>query len=366
MTVRPWVAAVAIGLLASAVLTGCSDEEAGDNVRQQSPFGRVLDFSAAGPDTVFAVTDAERTCPSCAALWQWRADDERWTRVHDFPEPTQPLYDDGAGPFPPVLPESLTMAPDGQHGWFRWSNDPVLLATDDGGGRWEAAVVPWERAAVVRVLVDTPYALAVTEEDCASEHCGHQLWRTRIGSDSWTLVDWPAGASGFDLGARGGVLTVASSDSGGGYRSTDGGDSWQKVEPPRGMSACHAEEGFVSDVAVCAPDAAAEMDRLFVRPPDGTWRELPLPEPEAGALRVEWLLSGDGRTFVAGTSRGVVLTGPGAAVTRVRAPLARDDFPSPGSFVSDDVGHVLGNAHRLLRTEDGGRTWRVIAGSGAT
>lgn len=353
-------------LVAGAVLTGCGSGTESKDGRAQSPFGAVLSFHASGPGTVFAVTDAARTCPTCAALWRWQAPDGEWRRVHDFAEPARGAYDDGTGPFPPVQPDALVMAPDAIHGWFRWSNESTLQETADGGGSWHAAEVPWERADVVRLVVDAPEVYAVTESACGQEECGHELWRTRIGSAAWRLVDWPTGASGVDFGARGGALTLTDTEPGGvaGYRSTSRGDVWQAVSGPDSMDACRLEHGIAAPVVVCAPDPLAEQDRLFLRRAGG-WEELRLPAPRHGGLRVTWVRSGDERSFIVGTDQGVVLTTAAGDLAAVTAPVRPDDHPDPGSFVDDRVGHLLVSGHRLLRTEDGGQSWTVIAGTSA-
>lgn len=357
----------AAAMLAGALLAGCAGDEEPEGFRE-SPMGTVLSFHAAGPETVFAVTDAARTCPSCANLWKWRKADQEWRRVHDFPEPARAGYDDGAGPFPPLQPDALAMAPDGVHGWFRWSNDPTLMVTRDGGGSWQPAVVPWERATVVSLLVDAPYVFATTQPECATDACGHDLWRTEIGFDAWRLVDWPAGAAGFDLGARRGVLTVAEWNPGSlaGYRSARLGEGWEKVTGPEGATACRLQPGFVAEVVVCAPDRRADRDRLYVRTQNGAWRELRLPAPRKGALRVSWLISGDERSFVVGTDRGVVVTSTDGEYGGVGQPLRRSDQPAVRAFVNERVAHLLANQNRVLRTEDGGRTWTEISDDPAT
>lgn len=359
---------VLVALVAGLALGGCSGDGEGSSGLRQSPFGRVLSVHAAGPETVFAVTDAARTCSSCASLWKWRKADLEWRRVHDFPKPARAGYDDGAGPFPSLQPDALVMAPDGLHGWFRWSNDPTLMNTADGGGSWHPAEVPWERASVVSLLVDAPYVFAATQPSCSTDSCGHDLWRSEIGSDAWRLIDWPADASGFDLGARRGVLTLPdwSPDPLAGYRSARAGEGWEKVVGPDGAAACRLQAGFVADVVVCASDRRAERDRLFVRPQRGEWQELRLPEPRRGALRVSWLISGDERSFVVSTDRGVVVTGVDGAYEEVGRSVRRSDHPAVRSFVDQRVAHLLADAGRLLRTEDGGRTWTEISDDPAT
>jgi hypothetical protein len=309
------------------------------------------------------VTDAARTCPSCAALWRWQEADHAWARIHAFPAPARAGSDDGAGPFPPVQPDALVMAHDGLHGWFRWSNEPGLLMTDDGGESWRAVDGPWRGDGVLRVLVDANDVYVATVADCSQEHCRERLWRAPVDRGAWHPVDLPAAVSASDLGVRSGVMSAPDWDPGGiaGRRNT--GEGWQPVTGPHGLTACRLETGFVREVVVCSTGAGAELDRLLVRAPHHAWRELVLPAPFKGARRVTWVLSGNDRDFLVGTDRGTVVTSTDGTHVAVAAPLLPDDTPDPGAFVDDVVGQVLVDGDRLLRTEDGGRTWSTIAGS---
>ena len=66
------------------------------------------------------------------------------------------------------------------------------------------------------------------------------------------------------------------------------------------------------------------------------------------------------------TDRGVVVTSADGEYREVARPLLRSDRPTVRAFVDSRVAHLLADRHRVLRTEDGGRTWAEISDDPAT
>jgi photosystem II stability/assembly factor-like uncharacterized protein len=332
-------------------------------------FGTVLSHSAPRADAVYVVTDGVKGCASCVSLWQRAGTDRPWQPVATLPRPKKAGYDDGSGPFPPVSPGALAMAEDGRHGYLAWTTDGVV-ATEDGGRTWQPVEGP-ERTARARgsVVIDGDQVLLSVLGSCADGDCPDELWRAPLGSVDWQKVVVPLrqGEGLFELHARDGVLNgvAVSPDGESLLRSTDVGETWTRVTPePNPCAGCTgtctpSPTGVHATVATCMTgDSWTDVVRIST---DGrTWRDLV--RPGAGERHgVTWVIAAEDGHFLVGTANGVLRVDPdGGAPTRV-AGLGQGGHPGEIGFVTGAVGHLLGEQGRLLRTEDGGRTWTEIA-----
>jgi crossover junction endodeoxyribonuclease RuvC len=308
-------------------------------------------------------------CASCVSLWKRAGTAGEWQGIVTLPKPKKAGYDDGAGPFPPAGGGSLVMAPDGKHGYFGWHTDGQLT-TSDGGHTWTPLKGPHgvARANGAAVIVGDQVVLSVVGT-CGEDDCPDDLWRTPVGADEWHKLTVPLrkGEGLFDLHARDGVLNgiVLSAAGEALLRSSDAGVSWIRVTPePTPCAGCVGTctpypTGAHATVAACMTgDSWTDLVRIST---DGhTWRDLL--RPGVGAKHgVNWVVAVDDSTFVVGTVSDVVRadvdrTAPGRVVG-----LRRGGNPAAIGFATAKVGHLLGDNGRLLRTEDGGRTWTEIA-----
>jgi photosystem II stability/assembly factor-like uncharacterized protein len=333
-------------------------------------FGTVLSYSAPRADVVYAVTDGVVGCPSCVSLWQRVGTAGAWQGIATLPKPAKAGYDDGAGPFPPISATSLEMAPDGKHGYLGWYTDGQL-ATADGGHTWTPLKGPdgAARANGSMVIVADQLVLSVVGT-CASEDCPDDLWRARVGTDDWQKLTVPLrqGEGLFNLQARDGVLNgiVVSQAGEALLRSSDAGERWTRVTPePSPCAGCTGTctpypTGAQITVARC-PTGDSYTDVVRISPDGRTWRDLA--RPGAGEKhQVHWIVEvGHGNTFVVGTESEVLLVDADGGDTMRVVGLKAGGYPGKVGFVTAKVGHILGDDGRLVRTEDGGRTWAQMA-----
>ena len=365
-------AVVAVVLL----LAGCSSPD--DSTPRVAPspaavptkFGTVLSHSAPLADTVYAVTDGVKGCPSCVSLWRRTSTASAWAPVTTLPRPKKAGYDDGSGPFPPVSAAALAMAADGKHGYFAWDTDG-LLATADGGRTWLPVKGPDGAArAKGTAVIDGDQVLLSMLDDCAGGDCPDQLWRAQLGRADWHEVTVPLrkGEGLFDLHARAGVLNGIAVSPGGEslLRSADSGDTWTRVTPePNPCAGCNGTctpypTGADATVASCMTgDSWTDVVRIST---DGrTWSDLA--RPGVGEKhQVQWVVAvDDGHTFLIGTASGVLRVDADGGELEGVDGLRKGGYPGEVGFVTAKVGHILDEDGQLTRTEDGGRTWVEIA-----
>lgn len=355
-------AAVAAG---AAVLAACGPGPTEKvTPAPQGPFGNLLAWSVAGPDRVFAMTDVEG-CASCATLRRWEEAAPTWRRVHDFGAATEPFTDESYE-LPPVHAWGLSMASDGVHGFVSWDAEG-LHQTEDGGRSWQPVEIPEldREVADGTPVVVGDHAVLLVSEPCMADDCAPgDLWRSRLGSASWEPVDQPPGYF-YEIGVHGDVLAVATTHRGDEvlFRSTDAGTSWVEVTTPRNTAAgsigrcAHRGAGRTTTVVECLTDNGTVL-RVTA---DGgrTWRDLlPLGTWQYGPEYTDSVVViGPERLLVSTPKRSVLVDGSGHELEASGLPR------SVRSGVCSDrrTCVVAGDGPDLWRTEDAGRTWRVLA-----
>lgn len=250
---------------------------------------------------------------------------------------------------------------------------PVVLATDNGGANWERSFSP---PAGTRCL---PYSVGLAFAGSGDgwlyfkdDGMNGKLYHTGDGGKQWRLIQTAlasgrtaAGAPVF-AGPGAGWLPVdagAAPLPGGILITADGGRSWRWAGFDRGWS--------IRAVSLLSPDSGWAVGELpnvgdfLVQTRDGgkTWRQvLPSLRPAAG---ISFTGSGQGMGIGLPSDPGAVLcTADGGKTWRVVNSLkmrllavscldAREGWVVAGN--PDDSGRVL------LRTDDGGATWKALA-----
>ncbi|WP_156388642.1 hypothetical protein [Nocardioides sp. Root151] len=359
-----WLAALAsvVGLLAACGNESDTDANPAGQVQvdraepdsdlPDSPFGRLLSWSAPTADRVWAVTTAEKTCASCAALWSYAPGSTRgWKRVHTFAEPAEAGQDDGYGPFPPVSATSLVMAPDGLHGWFRWDTDGIL-ATEDGGRSWRHLPSPQDadERATGEIAVHEDHLYLVLLAQCESDECPNTVWRTGLDASDWTEVT-PEGSEGiFELSASDAGLWAEDLGTGAVHTSRDGAD-WERTPLGRFGGLCLPADGTPDVLAAACQtsDQGEPGGEVEVSEDRGrTWRTI-----HTTPRNVEAVVAGPkGHFLVLAGGQGVLISDG----TTSKVPSTGGLHEWSGRFI-DEQTIYLGGPRGLFATRDGGRTW---------
>ncbi len=181
---------------------------------------QVLDVSVTGAGVLRLTTNIG--CLGCSTVWQ-RTLDGRWQHLFDFAG--RAAYGGKVDPlFGPV--SHLTMAADGRNG-YAWGHR--LWSTHDGGHSWQ--IVPDGPGA------HTPrgHWTSVGPTSAWSVYDGRILFRSDLGSDTWTVVDSP------EIGTIVGVLpddrVVLLTYAGDGSQARlvyGAGTSWSHIDMPCG------------------------------------------------------------------------------------------------------------------------------------
>ena len=316
-------------------------------------------------------------CAGCAALWETRDGGDTWAAL---PPPPAALGYYTSAPMSGVTQVAFANAASG----FLYG--PELLATSDGGRTWRRESLP----PVQDLVIGTGYAYALT---AAAAGAPDELWRTTIGSGTWTMLPVPAGpkpgnaslvyASGSTLvllqqGFIGPAAVSTAATAGGLWLSTDGGVTWQARTVP-----CIGADGggaSVLSIALGHPDAwlldcfdneqsQQEQDtqhHLFgtvnaglswVRLPDPSMHNEPVGLADNGAGHAFLATVGTGDTLLGTLDGGLnwsVLISSGGSFYGWSGPI----------FLTASTGFVVGPTHyapeHLYRTTDGGRSWQVV------
>jgi photosystem II stability/assembly factor-like uncharacterized protein len=316
-------------------------------------------------------------CSSCAALRETRDGGDTWTAL---PPPPAPLGYYTSAPMSGVTQVAFADPASG----FLYG--PELLATSDGGRTWNREPLP----PVEDLVIANGYAYALTATAVGAPD---ELWRTVIGSGTWTMLSIPTGSEPGNLSliyASGSTLVLlhqgfmgpdplsTAATAGGLWLSTDAGVTWQARTVP-----CVGDDGggaSVLGIALGHPDAwlldcfdneqsQQEQDtqhHLFGTVNAGlSWVRLPDPsrhnEPDAladnGAGHAFLATEGDADTLLGTFDGGLdwrVLITSGGSVYGWSGPI----------FLTASTGFVVGPTHdapeHLYRTTDGGRSWQIV------
>ncbi|QIX26917.1 hypothetical protein ncot_10100 [Nocardioides sp. JQ2195] len=350
---------LALGLFAACDSAGDSKgkpESGATTVRPESvdkladsPFGKVLTWSATGPNVVWAVTTATKSCKFCAALWK-KQGDAGWRRVHTFAE-VKRGQDDGYG-YTPVDHESLAMSADGKHGLFQWETSG-LMRTTDGGRTWAHLPAPKgdHDAKAFGFGVHKNWFVMVDGRG--------RVWRTAVGQVAWEEITPDGVGRGIDelrSSQAGLALTVVTPRGESVLLSTDAGGSWQTVSSDRMSEQCMVEHASVEVlVSSCErygkaswSEASTDGGKTWKRGPDFKYGTISgvFPVGQSGSVVVERNLSTLVLVREDGTSKELPMrTAPSGGEFRA---VGRNAV-----FYSDDVN--------LFRSRDGAETWEQIS-----
>lgn len=326
------------------------------------------------------------------------------------PAPTQDSDTVGFPYLPPgdTLPLEEVKMIGLQEGWAIHTRDgiPHLLKTGDGGATWADVTPPLSLRVGDELQV---FRLMVSAEFIDADHAWASfgtlelggfgsVWRTADGGSSWERVTLGRRTHGTDgllleaLDAQHGWAVVntflgAGSSAGEGFRSTDGGESWERLlgefRNTSGVDFVNAQVGWIST------DVFAGVSppwRLFITRDAGlTWESTApgpdLPEPVPGHSQCDFILlrAQSARTGVVHRPNCRTADAEGRAVTTSWLDFTSDggrtweSFPMPigdPEFLNAQTGWVIGppelqlsgppSSWALFATEDGGRTWEPI------
>jgi photosystem II stability/assembly factor-like uncharacterized protein len=252
---------------------------------------------------------------------------------------------------------------------------PGLEMTHDGGLTWGRANLP----PVAHLVGGAGYVYALSE---ATSLTGASLWRTTIGSNSWSSVAMPKTTGAFSLAAEGSTLVLfqgglgisgpaANADQLGAlWISTDAGTNWMNRSVP-----CTTTDGGAALVSIALghPDAwlvdcydgeqsSQEQDtqhHLYGTSDEGeNWVRLVDPTHMGGPdLLAD---NGSGHAFLATESGGgdqlVGTFDGGLGWSPVLTPSVGFSGWADLEFVDASTGFIVAD-EQLYRTQDGGRTW---------
>ena len=324
------VTAVTAVVLAALAATGVvaaartSDEPAG-------LADRVFALAATDPDHLWAIT-ADPGCPGCSRLWVGDGTPDGWKQRYTFEHP--------------ALVAELTMAPNGTDGWA-WFGRDWLLATHDAGRTWVVPGVDLRDANVDLQLAGTSVWVLLQSPQ------GVHLWRSEIGSDDWTELTTPfEPAAAYALVPLGRSMFVTMYPFEGEavlIPAPEGGDSFPLPCPAQPLPP--ASSGGA--LWVTCPDEGNGV--AIKRSTDGrTWQDVSLsPSTAEGSYPIS-----DDETFVL-TSKGGRQVGD-HSLTDVSLELDVGESLDDGAFVTPEIGFLLTDRGRVLRTADGGLSWEEI------
>ncbi len=323
-------------------------------------------------------------CADCSGLLMTRDGGRHWTAL---PAPPAPIgYDTQS----PAAVANLAFA-DAENGFLY---GPAMLVTHDGGRSWTREPLPPVPTSAVGAhpfAIGAGYAYAVTQP---SENSPYSLWRTAVGSRTWTRLPLPEGAAppvtgngSLSVYAEGSTVVllrpgftgpVSERGQSGELWAGSDGTRWQSrpvpCKPPGGGGAA------VLSVALGHPDAwlldcfnneqsqqeQNTQHHLFGTADAGlTW--VRLADPASHDMPALLADNGSGHAFLA--AEGVVdelraTFDGGLHWQTVLAPGGEFAAYADLTFLTARTGFVVVatgtlSAH-LYRTDDGGRTWRIL------
>jgi photosystem II stability/assembly factor-like uncharacterized protein len=239
-------------------------------------------------------------------------------------------------------------------GWISGSHGTVLL-TRDGGKSWRARSVGTPEHLFASDWRDQLHGWMVGSR-------GTTL-RTTDGGRSWTISpiagDFTFSTVKFTTALRGwlaGEFGVI-------FRTADGGKSWQKQQSPIEVSFASGASQSLFALVFPAESAgyAFGLDGVVLKTSDGNgWEVVRRPEKAAGASH--HLFAGaafDGRISAVGERGTLLQTDPLHQWRRADLRIPRLSLNAV-AFGPDGFGLIVGNRGLVLRSDDGGKTWKRL------
>jgi len=323
-------------------------------------------------------------CADCAGLLMTTDGGDHWAAL---PPPPAPIgYDTQSA----AAVTNIAFA-DAANGFLY---GPAMLVTHDGGRSWtreQLPPVPTFSAGAHSFTIGGGYAYAVTQP---SENAPYSLWRTPVTSGRWTRLRLPEGAAtpvtwngALSVYAEGATVVLLRPGFTG-PRAGPGqigqlwlgadGTNWQSrpvpCEPPAGGGAA------VLSVAIGHPDAwlldcfnneQSQQEQntrhhLFGTADGGlTWVQLP--DPASHDMPVLLADNGSGHAFLAAEGPADELRATfdgGRHWQTVLTPAGDFAAYADLAFLTAETGFVVVATYNfpehLYRTDDGGRTWRIL------
>jgi photosystem II stability/assembly factor-like uncharacterized protein len=265
-------------------------------------------------------------------------------------------------------------------------SEGYVSTTSDGGKTWS---IRWRGVAVLHVAVvsGTDDAWAVIQPRIACNPCSTLIMRTKDRGRAWKRVGTaPRSTPSFPTPRIGFAMRSRDTNAGPLIRTADGGRTWRRVGAPCrkgwGGFASSAAISFVSPSRgwlICKgqPRAARQSKALYLTRNGGrSWKRLLNAhfEPariQLGGLQASGYVQGiaferTGHGLLWSTRGATLRTSDGGLHWRpltATSPEVREAYS--GWLVNDRVGYLLLQDDdradwELLRSENGGRTWRLV------
>jgi DNA-directed RNA polymerase specialized sigma24 family protein len=292
----------------------------------------VYAFAVSGTKQIFAVT-RDPKCVQCSILWAGDGSPRGWKKRHSFDQ----------APYA----SAIRMAPNGKDGWA-WFGRDWLQATHDGGKSWVIPGVDLRNATVdVQLAGSTVWVLL-------SGYDGLFLWRSEVGTDDWTEVPAPfPAASRYALVPLGDQMYVMQYLDKGRAALSPATDPTTAYRIPCTRQPLPPRSSPGAIWVTCPDDGAGLTVKSSV---DGvSWEEVGVSQNTVGG---SYPIT-DTQTFVV-TSHGGRLV---SAHEQTDVPLGLRDSESisDGAFVTPSRAYLLTDRGRILRTDDGGRSWSEVS-----
>jgi photosystem II stability/assembly factor-like uncharacterized protein len=267
-------------------------------------------------------------------------------------------------------------------------SEGYIATTSDGGRTW---AIRWRGTAVVQVGIvrgtREAWAQVASRRFCAD--CKPVMLRSRDRGRTWRRVGTPPSSPSFPTRRIGFAMNSRETNAGDLMKTTDGGRTWRRAGAPCrngwGGFARSAAISFVSPSrgwVLCKgqPGLGQQSKALYVTTTGGVrWKRLVNVSFEPGRTRVGGLQDSGypgginftrGGTGLMWSARGHTFRtrDGGRNWHRLSATSPETREGRSGWFVTDRLGYLLlqdtATAARrrwsLLRTQDGGRTWRRV------
>jgi photosystem II stability/assembly factor-like uncharacterized protein len=265
-------------------------------------------------------------------------------------------------------------------------SEGYVASTGDGGKTWS---IRWRGVAALHVAVisGTDAAWAVIQPRRACSPCSTLIMRTKDRGHTWTRVGLaPRSIPSFPTTRVGFAMQSRDTNAGPLIRTTDGGRTWRRVGAPCrkgwGGFASSAAVSFVSPSRgwlMCKgrPGSRSQSKALYSTRNGGrSWKRLLNAHFEPARIRLGGLQASGhvegmafertGHGLLWSTNGDTLRTSDGGRHWRPLATTAPDVREAySGWLVDDRIGFLLlqdgAQEHwELLRTGNGGRTWRVV------